>query len=326
MGKRKFKNKVKNLISSFIITIFLLVSAYFGVDYFQEDLVSKNKDISKNETQEVTAQIDYTNSINLQNDKLNIIYFYVGQADSTFVKLNNSTMLIDAGNNEDGKMIVDFLNQNNISKIDYLVATHADEDHIGGIDDILNSVKVNQLLIPTVGNSGSDYKNAIEAAKNNNVEIKNPVRGDKFNLDSANIEIMSALEGEDVSDNDSSIVMQMNYNTTKYLFMGDAEKEVENSRQWQEVDVLKVGHHGSNSSSSEKFLEQTNPKYSIIEVGKNNSYNLPSSKALTRLKNINTKILRTDMANGEEAGSFWLTSNGVEIDIKAVNINLDGNQ
>lgn len=326
MGKRKFKNKVKNLISSFIITIFLLVSAYFGVDYFQEDLVSKNKDISKNETQEVTAQIDYTNSINLQNDKLNIIYFYVGQADSTFVKLNNSTMLIDAGNNEDGKMIVNFLNQNNISKIDYLVATHADEDHIGGIDDILNSVKVNQLLIPTVGSSGSDYKNAIEAAKNNNVEIKNPVRGDKFNLDSANIEIMSALEGEDVSDNDSSIVMQMNYNTTKYLFMGDAEKEVENSRQWQEVDVLKVGHHGSNSSSSEKFLEQTNPKYSIIEVGKNNSYNLPSSKALTRLKNINTKILRTDMANGEEAGSFWLTSNGVEIDIKAVNINLDGNQ
>ena len=235
-------------------------------------------------------------------------------------------MLIDAGNNEDGKMIVNFLNQNNISKIDYLVATHADEDHIGGIDDILNSVKVNQLLIPTVGSSGSDYKNAIEAAKNNNVEIKNPVRGDKFNLDSANIEIMSALEGEDVSDNDSSIVMQMNYNTTKYLFMGDAEKEVENSRQWQEVDVLKVGHHGSNSSSSEKFLEQTNPKYSIIEVGKNNSYNLPSSKALTRLKNINTKILRTDMANGEEAGSFWLTSNGVEIDIKAVNINLDGNQ
>lgn len=326
MGKRKFKNKVKNLISSFIITIFLLVSAYFGVDYFQEDLVSKNKDISKNETQEVTAQIDYTNSINLQNDKLNIIYFYVGQADSTFVKLNNSTMLIDAGNNEDGKMIVNFLNQNNISKIDYLVATHADEDHIGGIDDILNSVKVNQLLIPTVGSSGSDYKNAIEAAKNNNVEIKNPVRGDKFNLDSANIEIMSALEGEDVSDNDSSIVMQMNYNTTKYLFMGDAEKEVENSRQWQEVDVLKVGHHGSNSSSSEKFLEQINPKYSIIEVGKNNSYNLPSSKALTRLKNINTKILRTDMANGEEAGSFWLTSSGVEIDIKAVNINLDGNQ
>ena len=326
MGKRKFKNKVKNLISSFIITIFLLVSAYFGVDYFQEDLVSKNKDISKNETQEVTAQIDYTNSINLQNDKLNIIYFYVGQADSTFVKLNNSTMLIDAGNNEDGKMIVDFLNQNNISKIDYLVATHADEDHIGGIDDILNSVKVNQLLIPTVGSNGSDYKNAIEAAKNNNVEIKNPVRGDKFNLDSANIEIMSALEGQDVSDNDSSIVMQMNYNTTKYLFMGDAEKEVENSRQWQEVDVLKVGHHGSNSSSSEKFLEQTNPKYSIIEVGKNNSYNLPSSKALTRLKNIDTKILRTDMANGEEAGSFWLTSNGVEIDIKAVNINLDGNQ
>lgn len=326
MGKRKFKNKVKNLISSFIITIFLLVSAYFGVDYFQEDLVSKNKDISKNETQEVTAQIDYTNSINLQNDKLNIIYFYVGQADSTFVKLNNSTMLIDAGNNEDGKMIVNFLNQSNISKIDYLVATHADEDHIGGIDDILNSVKVNQLLIPTVGSSGSDYKNAIEAAKNNNVEIKNPVRGDKFNLDSANIEIMSALEGEDVSDNDSSIVMQMNYNTTKYLFMGDAEKEVENSRQWQEVDVLKVGHHGSNSSSSEKLLEQTNPKYSIIEVGKNNSYNLPNSKALTRLKNINTKILRTDMANGEEAGSFWLTSNGVEIDIKAVNINLDGNQ
>ena len=117
----------------------------------------------------------------------------------------------------------------------------------------------------------------------------------------------------------------MNYNKTSYLFMGDAEKEVENSRQWNRVDVLKVGHHGSNSSSSDDFLTQVKPQYSIIEVGKNNSYNLPSSKAIERLENAGSKVLRTDKADGENVGSFWLTSDGSTIDIKEVNINLDGN-
>ena len=107
--------------------------------------------------------------------------------------------------------------------------------------------------------------------------------------------------------------------------MGDAEKEVENSRKWDKVDVLKVGHHGSNSSSSDTFLNEVNPKYAIIEVGKDNSYNLPSKKVIERLTNIGCNILRTDKAYEENVGSFWLNSDGNNIEIKTININLDGN-
>ena len=316
MRRRKVKN---NLISSLIVFIILIVTGYFGIDNFQDEVKNANP------IQETVANVENINTVNLENDKLNIIYFYVGQADSTFIKLNNTTMLIDAGNNEDGTKIVDFLKQNKIENINYLIGTHADEDHIGGIDDIINSVSVEKLYIPTVGTNGKDYKNVIQSAKNKNVQIVNPVRGESFALDNANCEIMSAQEGEDVSDNNSSIVIQMNYNSTKYLFMGDAEKEIENSRTWEDIDVLKVGHHGSNSSSSENFLKQIKPEYSIIEVGKNNSYNLPNTKAITRLKEVGTNILRTDKANGEEVGSFLLTSDGKTIDIKKTNINLDGN-
>ena len=235
-------------------------------------------------------------------------------------------MLIDAGNNEDGENIVNFLKEKGINEIDYIIGTHADEDHIGGLDDIVSKIDtIGKMYIPTVGESGTDYKNAIKAAEEKNIILENPVVGDTFSLGEANCEIMSAMEEEGVSDNDSSIVLQMNYKQTSYLFMGDAEKAVENSRSWNKVDVLKVGHHGSNSSSSEKFLEQVKPQYSIIEVGKDNSYNLPSSKAIERLENSGSKILRTDMANGNNVGSFWLTSDGTGIDIKEVNMSLDGN-
>lgn len=305
--------------------IFLCVSGYFGTDYFLDTSNNIAKEASANEVQITTsASIENADEVDLNNNKLNTIFFYVGQADCTLIKLNDEVMLIDSGNNSDGKNVVSFLQEKGITQIDYLVGTHADEDHIGGIDDVIKSMEIGTFLIPTVG-SGTDYKNAVEAAEEKNIPIEHPTIGDVFIFEDAQFEIMSAMEDEGTSDNNSSLVIELTYNATKYLFMGDAETEVENSRSWNKVNVLKVGHHGSNSSSSTKFLEQVSPQYSIIEVGKNNSYNLPSDKAIQRLEESGTQILRTDRANGEEVGSFWLTSDGNTIDIKKVNINLDGN-
>ena len=316
MKRKKVKNNIKNWIISLIVLIFLCATGYYGVDYLDTSRV------------EVTSSgsIENINLIDFNNEKLNIMFFYVGQADSTFIKLNDFNMLIDAGNNEDGEKIVEFLKEKGINKLDYLVATHADEDHIGGIDDIIEEINsIGKMYIPTIGSNGTGYENAINAAEEKNVQIENPVVGDTFSLGGANCEIMSAMEGKDISDNDSSIVIEITYNNTSYLFMGDAEKKVEDSRKWNRVDVLKVGHHGSNSSSSDEFLEQIKPQYSIVEVGKDNSYNLPSSKAIERLENSGTKVLRTDKADGENVGSFWLTSDGNTIDIKEVSMSLDGN-
>ena len=324
MSKRKKKSN--NILVSLIVFVILCISGYFGKDYLTgtNELV---KETSANEVQITLSQsIENAKEVNLDNDKLNIIFFYVGQADCTLIKLNDDVMLIDAGNNADGKNVVSFLQAKNISHIDYLVGTHADEDHIGGLDDVINNLDIENVLIPTVGKNGTDYKNVIEACENKNVPLQNPTMGDIFELDGANFEIMSAMEEEETSDNNSSLVINLTYNETNYLFMGDAETEVENSRDWEKANVLKVGHHGSNSSSSEKFLNEVKPEYSIIEVGKDNSYNLPSDKAIKRLEDCGSKVLRTDKANGDEVGSFWLTSDGNTIDIKEVNINLDGNE
>lgn len=326
MSKRRKKSN--NIILSLIIFIILCVSGYFGTDYFLENSNSDNiaKEVSTNEVKITTSSIiENVDEVDLNNDKLNIIFFYVGQADCTLIKLNDDVILIDAGNNNDGKNVVSLLQEKGITQIDYLIGTHADEDHIGGIDDIINSMDIGTFLIPTIGENGTDYKNAVETAKDKNIQIKHPTRGDIFYFENAQFEVMSAMEEEGTSDNNSSLVIEFTYNNTTYLFMGDAETEVENSRSWNKVNVLKVGHHGSNSSSSTKFLEQVNPEYSIIEVGKNNSYNLPSDKAIKRLEESGTQVLRTDKANGEEVGSFWLTSDGNTIDIREVNINLDGN-
>ena len=326
MSKRRKKSN--NIILSLIIFIILCVSGYFGTDYFLENSNSDNiaKEVSTNEVKITTSSsIENVDEVDLNNDKLNIIFFYVGQADCTLIKLNDDVILIDAGNNNDGKNVVSFLQEKGITQIDYLIGTHADEDHIGGIDDIINSMDIGTFLIPTIGENGTDYKNAVETAKDKNIQIKHPTRGDIFYFENAQFEVMSAMEEEGTSDNNSSLVIEFTYNNTTYLFMGDAETEVENSRSWNKVNVLKVGHHGSNSSSSTKFLEQVNPEYSIIEVGKNNSYNLPSDKAIRRLEESGTQVLRTDKANGEEVGSFWLRSDGNTIDIREVNINLDGN-
>lgn len=321
MSRRRKKSN--NIIISLIIFIFLCATGYFGTDYFLEQ---NSEETFANDVQITTsARIENADEVQLDNDKLNIIFFYVGQADCTLIKLNDEVMLIDSGNNSDGQKVVSFLQEKNITQIDYLVGTHADEDHIGGIDDVIENIEIGTFFIPIIGKDGTDYKNAVEAAKTKGITIQNPTIGETFTLGEAEFEIMSAMEEEGTSDNNSSIVIELTYNSTNYLFMGDAETEVENSRSWDKVNVLKVGHHGSNSSSSEKFLKQVKPQYSIIEVGKNNSYNLPSDKAIKRLEESGTQILRTDKANGDEVGSFWLTSDGNTIDIREVNINLDGN-
>ena len=231
MSKRRKKSN--NIILSLIIFIILCVSGYFGTDYFLENSNSDNiaKEVSTNEVKITTSSnIENVDEVDLNNDKLNIIFFYVGQADCTLIKLNDDVILIDAGNNNDGKNVVSFLQEKGITQIDYLIGTHADEDHIGGIDDIINSMDIGTFLIPTIGENGTDYKNAVEMAKEKNIQIKHPTRGDIFYFENAQFEVMSAMEEEGTSDNNSSLVIEFTYNNTTYLFMGDAETEVENSK------------------------------------------------------------------------------------------------
>lgn len=319
------KRQVKS-IASLIILVILLLASRFNLDIAQNKTAKSS--IQSENTNNTTRNIvymqtgDVQENVDLENDDLNILFLYVGQADSTLIKLKDKVMLVDAGNNEDGMNISNFLKSEGISKIDYLVGTHADEDHIGGLDDIVNELEIGKIFMPKIGEDAKNYQNVVKAAKKKNLEIENPKIGDKFTINDANCEIMSVQNEGDYSENNSSIVIQMNYGKTKYLFMGDAEKETENSRKWEKVDVLKVGHHGSNTSSSESFLEQVRPYYAVIEVGKNNSYRLPNKYTISRIEKIGATILRTDT----NKTSFYIKSDGNEISESEVKIDLDGNK
>ena len=312
---RDIKKVISKLFS--ILIIFLLVFIY------NKFFVNKNSNVNKSNINLSSDNVNSSkfNDLDFNNDNLNILFMYVGQADSTFIKYRDKTMLIDVGNNEDGMNVVDFLKSKGINKLDYIVGTHYDEDHIGGLDDIINNFDIGKFYLSNGGELGPNYYNLEKAAKKKNLAITIPKVGDKIDFGDVDMEVMAASKFDGKNDNNASIVVQAKYGSRKYLFMGDLERQGEAKRKWNEVDVLKAGHHGSNTSSSQEFLNQVKPKYVFVSAGKNNKYRLPNVKAMERIEKTGAKIFRTDV----NESSFWLTSNGNDIDIKEVSINLDGN-
>ena len=220
-------------------------------------------------------------------------------------------MLIDAGNNENGNDVVKFIKEKGISKINYLVGTHPHADHIGGLDDVINSdLEIENIFMPKIQTNTKTFEDVLDALKNKNLKVTAPKKGDIFKIGDANCEVMtdSILEKENL--NLSSIVIRLKFGDNSFLFMGDAESENEKTISWPKVDVLKVGHHGSNTSSSQDFLNQVKPEYAIIMAGKDNSYGLPKQKILDRLAKIGAKIFRTD-----ELGTITVISDGKTIEV-----------
>ena len=264
---------------------------------------------------------DLYSDLKIDKTKLNIFYLNVGQADSTLIVMGDDVMLIDAGNKSDGINIVNFLKSQKINEIDYLIETHSDDDHSGGIEEIVHNLNVAQIYMPKSAINKSKIKDEVSINIFSDLE-------QIYNLSTATWKVLSVDNSENVSenkDNDTSVVIQLNYENNKFLFMGDAtstvEKQLLNNHKLENVDVLKVGHHGSNSSSSQNFLDVILPKYSIISVNNSEYSKHPSKETLDRLKSINSEIYRTD-----EKGTVWITSNGNEIELTFLDINLNGNK
>ena len=221
----------------------------------------------------------------------------VGQADAALVLCDGKAMLIDGGNAPDSNLIYTYLKKQGITHLDYIIGTHAHEDHIGGIPGALQVATVDTVYCSNTSYSTKAFKNFVSAVQAKGKSITVPTVGTTFNLGSAVCTIL-AVNTEKGGANNSSIVMRIVYGNTTFLFTGDAEREVEekllSSGVDLKADVLKVGHHGSNSSTTYPFLRAIMPEYAVICVGTGNTYGHPTENTLSRLRDADVKTFRTD--------------------------------
>lgn len=236
----------------------------------------------------------------------------VGQADAALVECDGHYMLIDGGNRGDSDVIYTVLKKAGADKLDMVVATHAHEDHIGGLPGAFSYATAELTLCPVTEYDSGVFETFKEYAEEKGGGLTVPEVGDEYDLGSAEVEILGLNAGEDT--NNSSIVLMIRYGETSFLFTGDAEREAEqallDAGAMLKADVLKVGHHGSDTSTSYPFLREVMPEYAVISVGEGNSYEHPEENTLSRLRDAEAEILRTDLN-----GDIIISSDGKELTV-----------
>lgn len=238
-----------------------------------------------------------------KKDMLSIHIIDVGQGDSILIKTpSNKKILIDAGTDESEYIVKSYLKKEKVKYLDFVIATHPDSDHIGGLDYIINNFNVEKLYMPKQSTNSTSYNNLINACDSNSLDIKYLQKGDTINIDNlTDIYVLSPsyIQNEN---NLNSIVFNLNYKNKSFLFTGDCEKENENeiinSFNLRDVDFLKVAHHGSSSSSSPNFIKEASPDVAVISCGYKNQYGHPHKSTLDTLSKNNILTYRTDL-NGD---------------------------
>lgn len=244
-------------------------------------------------------------------DKMEVHFIDVGQGDSTLIKCGDKSMLIDAGDDSKGTAIQNYLKKQGVEKLDYLVLTHPDADHIGGAPVIITKFSINKVFMSNFEKDNKTYQKLIQALDNKRLKYSTPAVGSTHSLGDAKITILAPNKKYD-NPNDSSIALIVQYGENRFLFTGDAEegaeKDIIKNNDDIKADVYQTGHHGSKSSSSEDFIKAVNPKYAVISCAEGNSYGHPHAQTLNTFRSKGIKVYRTD-----EEGSIIATSDGKKI-------------
>lgn len=239
---------------------------------------------------------------------LQVHFIDVGQADAALVLCDGEGMLIDGGNKADSSLLYTYLKDHGITHLNYVVGTHAHEDHIGGLAGALHCATADTVFCPVTDYDSEAFRDFMKIVAGHGLSVTIPEAGDSFPLGAATVTI---LHCDPISENpnNTGIVLRVDYGETSFLFTGDAEREVEEGMldggMNVRATVLKVGHHGSETSTSYRFLYEAQPKYAVISVGEKNDYRHPHDAVMSRLQDADVEVYRTD-----EMGDIICTSDG----------------
>ena len=257
-------------------------------------------------------------SLTLNGSLLQIDVIDVGNADAILICQGGESLLIDAGENGDGDNVVNFLRSRRVDSLDYVIATHPDADHIGGMDIVINEIPVGKFIMSVMPDSitptTKTYLDLLEELDSKNVDVTEAGPGSRYSLGKAAINLLGPA-GEFNSTNSMSVVCRVDFGKRRFLFMGDAGIDAEDALLSANADLkadfIKIAHHGSHSSSQEIFLTAVDPEYAAISCGVNNRYKHPHPKTLALLKNLGIFCYRTDLS-----GTVSFTSDGDTIAVK----------
>lgn len=244
---------------------------------------------------------------------LEVHYIDVGQGDATLIKCGSHAMLIDGGNNNKGTTVQLYLKKQGVESLDYVIGTHPDADHIGGLDVIVYKYNCEKVIMPDYEKDTRTYQELVDVIHDKNMKITYPVVGEQYALGEAKFTIIAPNSNSYGGNaNDYSVAILLEYGKNRFLFTGDAEEASEAEMLTNGIDisadVYKVAHHGSRSASTQEFLNAVHPKYAVISCGEGNSYGHPHAEVLNRLRSMGVEVFRTD-----EQGSIIASSDGENI-------------
>lgn len=309
-SKRKFKKILKNKIWYLILGVIALVATIFSNCENTEGFKIKNIfNSSSSASKEESGK-------NISED-LQVHFVDVGKADFIYIKFKNHNIIIDAADKEPNNIVTEYLKKQDVSRIDLAVISHAHRDHIGQMAEVIKNFSVEKFVMSEIPESliptGRTYEKMLRALKEKEVDSKIAKVGENFEIEGLKIEVLGPVKpGKNL--NDTSLVLKITYKNVSFLFTGDAEKAEESdiidAGYNLKADVLKVGHHGSRTSSCENFLKKVSPKFAVISVGPDKS-NLPKEEILKRIEKYCKNIHRTDLN-----GNIIISTNGKNIKIK----------
>ena len=324
--------KFSSMLLAFLLSVSLLISGCDGAvdssspsnssassEYSTTGILAESKPTAQSsasgnsETALPTTGVDSTITSGTEERLLKVYFIDVGQGDSIFIQLpDKRAMLIDAGEADFSQAVIKTIKEAREDTLDYVIATHPHSDHIGGMAEVIKSFKIGSIYMPKVSQTTKTFENLLTTIQSKGLKVNTAKAGvNILNAGDLKADILAPVRDDYKDLNDWSAVLKLTYGSTSFLFAGDAtatsEKDITGNLK---ADVLKIGHHGSKTSTSDLMLSKVSPKYAVISVGKGNSYGHPAAETLDRLKNANVQVYRTDLS-----GTIVFSSDGKKITV-----------